>query len=96
MLDFLAEIELRRESDAVDRTVAVLAEVDLVQVGLEDLVLVVVQLEQHRHQELGHLAPHRALGRKEEVLYELLRDLPPCTRSVNTLRARARPRRSPA
>jgi len=57
----------------VDRAVAVLAEVDFVEIRLEDLVLVVVHLEQHRHEELGDLARERALGREEEVLHELLR-----------------------
>ncbi len=53
LLDRLAEIEQRGEPDAVDSAVPVLAEIDLVEIGLEDLVLVVVQLE----------APQRALGR---------------------------------
>jgi hypothetical protein len=74
VLHFLAEVVLRREPYAVDRAVAVLAEVDFVQVSLEDLLLAVVHLEQHRHDELGELAPQRALGREEEVLHELLRD----------------------
>ena len=73
MLDRLAEIVERGEPDAVDGAVAVLAEVDLVEVGLEDLLLAVVQLEQHRHAELGELALQRALGREEEVLHQLLR-----------------------
>ena len=58
----------------MDGAVAVLAEVDLVEVGLEDLLLAVVELEQHRHHELGELARQRALRREEEVLHELLRD----------------------
>ncbi len=42
VLDGLAEVEERGEADAVDRAVAVLAEIDFVQIRLEDLVLVVV------------------------------------------------------
>src|SRR5207237_5621053 len=74
VLHLLAEIELRGEADAVDGAVAVLAEVDLVEVGLEDLLLAVMELEQHRHHELGELARQRALRRAEAVLRELLRD----------------------
>ena len=73
MLDPLSEVVKRREPDAVDRAVAILAEVDLVEVGLQDLVLVVVQLQQKRHHELDRLALQRALGRQEEILDELLR-----------------------
>ena len=74
VLHVLAEIELRRQAHAVDRAVAVLAEVNLVEVRLEDLVLLVVDLEQHRHHQFGGLAANGALGRKEEVLHQLLGD----------------------
>ncbi len=72
-VDVLAEVVERGEADAVDGAIAVLAEVDLVQVSLEDLLLAVMQLEQHRHDELGAFALERALGGEEEVLDELLR-----------------------
>ena len=52
----------------------VLAEIDLIEIGLEDLLLAVVKLEQHRHKQLGDLALQRALSRQKEVLDELLRD----------------------
>ena len=72
VLHFLAEIELRGQPDAVDGAVAVLAEIDLVEVRFEDFGLVVVQLQQHRHDELGELALQGALRSQEEVLDELL------------------------
>ena len=72
VLHFLAKIELRGQPDAVDGAVAVLAEVDLVEVRFEDFGLVVVQLQQHRHDELGELALQGALRSQEEVLDELL------------------------
>src|SRR5947209_20598668 len=74
MLDGLAEVVKRGEPDAVDGAVAVLAEVDLVEIRLEDLVLLVVDLQQHRHHQLGDLALERALRAEEEVLHQLLRE----------------------
>ncbi len=72
VLDRLAEVVERGEAHAVDGAVAVLAEIDFVQVRLEDLVLVVVDFQEHRHKELGDLARERALGGEEEVLHQLL------------------------
>ena len=70
----LAEEDVRRLADAVDRRGTALSEIDLVQVGLEDLVLVVTSLDDERHRGFLELAPERALGRQEEVLDELLGD----------------------
>ena len=51
-----AEPELRGGGDAVDRLRAALAQVDLVEVGLEDRALVVARLDQQRVQDLVELA----------------------------------------
>ncbi|MNQ38873.1 hypothetical protein D3C85_524670 [compost metagenome] len=56
----------------MDGALAVLAEEHLVQVGLEDLALVVVQLQQHRHHGLSGLARDAALVGQVEVLHQLL------------------------
>ncbi len=69
----LAEVEARGLLDARHGDRAALAEVDLVEVRLEDLVLRVFRLEDDRHQGLDGLALERALGREEHVLHELLR-----------------------
>jgi hypothetical protein len=58
----LAEVVRGRLAHAVDGDRSSLAQVDLVQVGLEDLLLRVVPLEQHRHHRLARLAPQRAFG----------------------------------
>src|SRR5690606_23308911 len=70
----LAEVEARGTADAVDRPPAVLAEVDLVQVRLEDLLLRVAQLEADREHRLARLAPPGAFGREVDVLHQLLRE----------------------
>ena len=51
---------------------AVLAKEHLIEVGLENLFLVVVQLQQHRHHRLGKLAAEAALVGQVEVLHQLL------------------------
>ncbi len=68
----LAEEKDRRQAEAVDGPVAVLAEVDLVDVGFENLLLAVVGLQQQRHDHLGELAAQGALGGQEEILDQLL------------------------
>ena len=70
----LAEEDVRRFADAMDRRRPALPEIDLVQVGLEDLVLVVTSLDDHRHRGFLELALERAVGSQEEVLDELLGD----------------------
>ena len=81
--DVLAEVDARRLAHAVDPERARLAEVDLVQVELEDLLLAGPPLEHEGEQRLLRLPPVAALGRpvaalvdvgQEEVLAELLRD----------------------
>ena len=61
-----AEIELAREPEAVDRARAVLAEIDLVDVRVQQLALAVPHLEGHRHERFAELAPHnvRSFDRK--------------------------------
>ncbi len=72
--DVLAEEEARGLGDAVHGKRAALAEVDVVEIQLEDLVLRRLALEDDRHVLLGELALERLLGREEEVLHQLLRD----------------------
>ena len=88
--DVLAEEQLRALGHAVDRERPALAEVHLVQVQLEDLVLRGPPFEHHRHELLGdlaalrparqcrQLAPRRSSVRddpgQEDVLDQLLRD----------------------
>ena len=59
--DVLAEEQPRRFRHAVDGERSALAERDVVQVELEDLVLRQPALERDRHQPLGELAPRRLL-----------------------------------
>ena len=63
LLDVLAEEDPRRLGDAVERERAAMAEIDVVQIQLEDLVLGRLGLEDHRHELLEQLAPDRALAR---------------------------------
>ncbi|MCG3171582.1 MAG: hypothetical protein CALGDGBN_03205 [Pseudomonadales bacterium] len=70
--DRAIEVIVAGEPEAVDRAMPVLPEVDLVQVGLEDLLLFVADLEHDRHRELEQLARDRALAGEEEVLHQLL------------------------
>ena len=53
-------------------TLAILTEKHLVHVGFEDLALVVMQLEQHRHHGFGGLARQGTLVVQVEVLHQLL------------------------
>jgi hypothetical protein len=66
----LAEIALRRGLD----TVGTGAEINPVEVELENLGLAQLALEPKRKHEFLHLAPERALLRQEQVLGELLGD----------------------
>ena len=56
----------------MDRAPPFLAEIDLVQVHLEQLLLGIARVEEHGHDRLVDLAPQRALGREKEVLRKLL------------------------
>ena len=62
----LTEIELAREPETVDGAIAVLAEEDLVDVGIHEIGLGEVRIERHRHHGLTQLARER-LPRAEEV-----------------------------
>ena len=64
----LAEIALRGGLDAVGAG----AEIDAVEIELEDLSLAELALEPERQHQLLHLAPERALLGQEQVLGELL------------------------
>ena len=79
----LAEVDARRLAHPVDAEGARLAEVDVVQVELEDLLLRGPPLEDEGEERLLRLPPVAPLGRpvaalvdlgQEEVLAELLRD----------------------
>jgi hypothetical protein len=71
--DVFAEEHPRSLGHAVDRVRSALAQVDVVQVELEDLVLGGARFEDDREELLLELAPVRLLLRQEEVLHELLR-----------------------
>ncbi len=51
------EVEMRAEAEAVDRAIALLAEEDLIGVGLENLVLVIACVDDQGHQGLVELTP---------------------------------------
>ena len=61
-LTSLPKIDLRRLGDAVQRERAAIAEIDVVQIQLEDLVLGRLGLEDQRHELLEDLAAVRALA----------------------------------
>ena len=67
-----AKVELSAQAHAVDGAVAVLAQVHLVQIGLENLLLAVMQLEQHRHRHFHQLARQGAILGEPEILHQLL------------------------
>ena len=71
--EIAAEVELAGQPEAMDGTQTILAEEDLIEVGLENLLLVVVQLQQHRHHRLGGLARQAAFVGEVKVLHQLLR-----------------------
>ncbi|MNN47476.1 hypothetical protein D3C81_1618970 [compost metagenome] len=54
------------------RALAILADEHLVEVGLENLALVVVHLQQYGHHRFGQLAAEGALAGQVEVLHQLL------------------------
>src|SRR5439155_6301344 len=67
-----AEIVSRRGAYAVNGAVSILAEVDLVEISLEDRPLVIAQLEDQRDGGLAKLAEGSPSGGEEEVLGQLL------------------------
>src|SRR5690349_24825182 len=72
----LAEVELAREPEAMDRARAVLTEINLVDVGVQDFALAVAQLERDGHEGLSDLAPPSreaaARVRQEVAAHQLL------------------------
>ena len=73
-MHFLVEVGATRGGDAANRDGAALAEIDLVEVGLEDSFLAVAPLDQRGQPRLVELAPERALGIEQAILDELLCD----------------------
>ena len=70
--EWLTEIELARETEAVHGALAVLPEIDLVDVGVHDVRLLEARLENHGHHCLLDLAAQRSPAVEEVVLDELL------------------------
>jgi uncharacterized protein len=66
------EVELGGEAEAVNRAVPGLPQEDLVQVGLQDLLLGVAVLQQDGHHRLVELALQALLVGQVEVLHQLL------------------------
>ena len=58
----------------MDRTAAVLTHVDLINIGIQQVGLVVVPLQDHGHHRFTELAPQGAPVVEEIVLHQLLRD----------------------
>ena len=69
----LGEVILAAESEAMDCTRTVLAEIHLVEVGDEDFLFGEMRLEPRRHDRLGRLPVESLLVRQEVILDELLR-----------------------
>ena len=70
----LAEVELAREPEAVDGAVAVLAEEDLIDIGVHEIGLGEVRIERHRHDRLAQLSRERLAGIEEVAAHQLLRE----------------------
>jgi hypothetical protein len=68
-----AEVKLARESEAVNGASAILAQVDLVDVCVQQIALVVTDFERHGHERFAQLARPRALVRQEVAPDQLLR-----------------------
>ena len=74
LVDLLAEVRAGGGADAADGAAVALAEVDLVQVRLEDLRLGVPPLHQRGQPRLAGFAEERAARADQPVLHELLGD----------------------
>src|SRR5208282_532300 len=68
----LGEVVLRRFPDAVYAFLAALAQVDIVNIVLQDFILGVLALRDVRHHRFLELAPVASLAGQEEVLHQLL------------------------
>ena len=73
-MHILAKVRSRRRADSTDRQRAALAQVDLVEVRLEDLLLGVSPLDDRGQPGLADLSPERPLGSDQTVLDQLLSD----------------------
>src|SRR5205823_5572621 len=67
----LAEVELAGEPEPVDGAIAILAEKDLIDVGVHEIGLAEVRIERDRHDRLARLAPQR-LPRIEKIASDQL------------------------
>src|SRR5688572_32595215 len=74
----LAEVAERCRLDAVESV----AEVDLVEIHREDLVLRELTLEARSHEDLGDLPAQGLVGREEALSRELLRERAPALRQT--------------
>ena len=72
LVDRNAEVEVGGEAETVDPLREVLPQIDLVEVGLEDLVLAVAIVDQHSHIGFLQFSPQAALTGQEEVFGQLL------------------------
>ncbi len=63
LINRAAKIIARGQAEAVNRLVAVLAEIDLVQIAFKDFIFRIMPLHFERHNRFRSLAAERALGR---------------------------------
>jgi hypothetical protein len=74
VIEVALEIVLAGQGKAVDCPVALLAEIDFVDIGGEDLLLAVVPVKNHRHDRFLALAGQGSFRAEEEVFHQLLGD----------------------
>ena len=95
----MTKVKLRSQSKTVDRAVAVLAQIDLVQVGLQDIGFGVVNFKQQRHDCFVSLSLEATLRVEVKVFDQLLSDggaaLTCATRDIGEQRARCSPKGDP-
>ena len=72
LLQRLGKVILTGQAKAVHCAVAVLTEEYLIEVGLEDFFLAVMQLQQHRHHGLKALADNVAISCQVKIFHQLL------------------------
>ncbi len=70
--EWLAEVELAREAEAMDGAVAVLAQEDLIDIGVHEIRLAEVRVQDHGHDGFAHFAAQGAAGIEEVALHQLL------------------------
>src|SRR6202795_2489511 len=76
-MDLLVEVDPRRRAHAADCQGATLAQIHLVQVRLEDLILRIAPVDPGREPRLADLADVGTFRREQTVLDELLGDRAP-------------------